>query len=255
MAKHLASIFGTEEDRVNCPFYFKIGACRNGDQCNRVHNRPASSPTVLLKHMYPQPPAAIAMAEGQDVNDDIADQAQDHFEAFYEEVWLELCNYGELEDIGVTDNISDHMLGNVYVKFVHEESAEVALTKLQGRFYGGRACNPELSPVTDFKEPRCRQYEEAMCGRGGYCNFIHWKYVPKKLKRSLRREMYDEHPEFVRGGGRDRGRDGGRGERRRSRSARGEHGGGGGGAEAPPKRQTSEERRAMIESWNQERGA
>ena len=21
---------GTEEDRVNCPFYFKIGACRNG---------------------------------------------------------------------------------------------------------------------------------------------------------------------------------------------------------------------------------
>lgn len=25
MAEHLASIFGTEKDRVNCPFYFKIG--------------------------------------------------------------------------------------------------------------------------------------------------------------------------------------------------------------------------------------
>ena len=25
MADHLASIFGTEKDRVNCPFYFKIG--------------------------------------------------------------------------------------------------------------------------------------------------------------------------------------------------------------------------------------
>lgn len=25
MANHLASIFGTEKDRVNCPFYFKIG--------------------------------------------------------------------------------------------------------------------------------------------------------------------------------------------------------------------------------------
>lgn len=198
------------------------------------------------------------MAEGQDVNDDIADQAQDHFEAFYEEVWLELCNYGELEDIGVTDNISDHMLGNVYAKFVQEESAEIAMQKLQGRFYGGRACIPELSPVTDFKEPRCRQYEEAMCGRGGYCNFIHWKYVPKKLKRSLRREMYDEHPEYVRGGGDryggrgggERGRDRGD-ERRRSRSRGGERGG---DDHAPPKRQTSEERRAMIESWNQEKG-
>ena len=28
MAEHLASIFGTEKDRVNCPFFFKIGACR-----------------------------------------------------------------------------------------------------------------------------------------------------------------------------------------------------------------------------------
>lgn len=26
MADHLASIFGTEKDRVNCPFYIKIGA-------------------------------------------------------------------------------------------------------------------------------------------------------------------------------------------------------------------------------------
>jgi hypothetical protein len=24
----LASIFGTEKDRVNCPFFFKIGSCR-----------------------------------------------------------------------------------------------------------------------------------------------------------------------------------------------------------------------------------
>ena len=28
MAQHLANIFGTEKDRVNCPFYFKIGYVR-----------------------------------------------------------------------------------------------------------------------------------------------------------------------------------------------------------------------------------
>lgn len=30
MAEHLASIFGTEKDRVNCPFYFKIGYVEPG---------------------------------------------------------------------------------------------------------------------------------------------------------------------------------------------------------------------------------
>ncbi|KAF5782231.1 putative transcription factor C3H family [Helianthus annuus] len=40
MAEHLASIFGTEKDRVNCLFYFKIGACRHGDRCSRLHTKP-----------------------------------------------------------------------------------------------------------------------------------------------------------------------------------------------------------------------
>lgn len=65
MAEHLARIIGTEEDRVNCPFYWKIGACRHGDQCSRSHYKPSSSPTIVLRHMYPNPPVAIAIAEGQ----------------------------------------------------------------------------------------------------------------------------------------------------------------------------------------------
>ncbi|CDY46291.1 BnaC05g21650D [Brassica napus] len=51
MAEHLASIYGTEKDRVNCPFYNKMGACRHGDRCSRIHNRPAISPTLLLSNM------------------------------------------------------------------------------------------------------------------------------------------------------------------------------------------------------------
>ena len=52
MAKRLQSIFGTEEDKVNCPFYFKIGACRHGDTCTRVHNKPPVSQTMCFKHIY-----------------------------------------------------------------------------------------------------------------------------------------------------------------------------------------------------------
>ena len=54
MAQHLAKIFGTEEDKVNCPFYLKMGACRHGDRCSRIHNRPVLSQTILLQVHSPQ---------------------------------------------------------------------------------------------------------------------------------------------------------------------------------------------------------
>lgn len=33
----------SELRRVNCSFYFKIGACRHGDRCSRLHNKPTFS--------------------------------------------------------------------------------------------------------------------------------------------------------------------------------------------------------------------
>ncbi len=65
MAHRLARIFGTEEDKVNCAFYYKIGACRHGDRCTRLHNKPLLSQTVLLKNMYVNPAPALALAEGK----------------------------------------------------------------------------------------------------------------------------------------------------------------------------------------------
>jgi splicing factor U2AF subunit len=267
MAEHLGRIFGTEEDRVNCPFYFKIGACRHGDQCSRTHNRPVVSQTVLLKNMYQNMPAAIAMAEGQPVDDSLADEAQDHFEAFYEDVFHELTRFGEVLDMGVADNIGDHLIGyvssttyfpdarrSVYAKFSKEDQAESALKALAGRFYAGRVIAPEFCPVTDLSDARCRQYDDAQCSRGGFCNFIHWKHVPKAVKKRLFRRMYTEHPEYSRdmddkkasrrkeGDDRKRGPD----ERRSSKRSRSRSG------EKKQRRDRSEDRRAMIESWNRE---
>ena len=37
----------------------------------------------------------------------------------------------------------------------------------------GRPIIVDFSPVTDFREATCRQYEEDSCNRGGYCNFMH----------------------------------------------------------------------------------
>ena len=41
--------------RVNCSFYFKIGACRHGERCSRIHNKPTFSQTILLQNLYQNP--------------------------------------------------------------------------------------------------------------------------------------------------------------------------------------------------------
>uniref|UniRef100_A0A8C0QZ30 U2 small nuclear RNA auxiliary factor 1 n=1 Tax=Canis lupus dingo TaxID=286419 RepID=A0A8C0QZ30_CANLU len=140
---------------------------------------------------------------------------QEHYDEFFEEVFTEMEEkYGEVEEMNVCDNLGDHLVGNVYVKFRREEDAEKAVIDLNNRWFNGQPIHAELSPVTDFREACCRQYEMGECTRGGFCNFMHLK----PISRELRRELY---------GRRHRGS---RSRERRSRSRdRGRGGGGGGG--------------------------
>lgn len=114
-------------------------------------------------------------------------QVQEQFESFYEDIFTELSKFGEVDEINVCDNLGDHMVGNVYVKFVKEEDAQTAMAALQGRFYAGKQLTAEFSPVTDFREARCRQYYTGECTRGGFCHFMHLKKVSPELKRDLYR--------------------------------------------------------------------
>jgi len=229
MADRLSRIIGTEDDKVNCTFYYKIGACRHGDRCTRTHLRPIFSTTVLIPHMYLPPPPG---PDGQPVDDTQA------FEDFYEEVAEEFMKFGEVEVVNVLENLGDHMFGNVYVKYREEEDAEKCLKTMSGRYYAGRLIMPEYSPVTDFREARCRQFEESQCARGGYCNFMHLKRVPRQLRKTLRKSRRHGG-----GGGGKRSRSRSRGRGRRTRRSR-----------SPSiKRASSVERRAKIAEWNRQR--
>jgi len=112
-------------------------------------------------------------------------QAQDHFDDFYQDLFLELCHHGEIEEIFVCKNLGDHLVGNVYAKFYEEESAQKALDGVRGRYYAGRPLVSELSPVTDFREARCRQFDVGECNRGGYCNFMHLANPSREVFREL----------------------------------------------------------------------
>ncbi|PIA54785.1 hypothetical protein AQUCO_00900988v1 [Aquilegia coerulea] len=277
MAEHLASIFGTEKDRVNCPFYFKIGACRHGDRCSRLHTKPSISPTLLLSNMYQRPDM---VTPGMDPQGQAMDprRIQEHFEDFYEDLFEELSKYGEIESLNICDNLADHMVGNVYVQFKEEDHAASAVQNLTGRFYAGRPIIVDFSPVTDFREATCRQYEENTCNRGGYCNFMHLKKISRELRRQLfgryrrrhsrsrsrspqRNRNYEERPHGGRGQGRrsddrDHHYPDSRTRRPRSRSPghrRGRSRSPGGKRNKSPSREGSAERRAKIEQWNREK--
>ncbi|KAJ3089214.1 hypothetical protein HK102_006916 [Quaeritorhiza haematococci] len=215
MADHLASIYGTEKDKVNCSFYFKIGACRHGDRCSRKHVKPTFSQTILVSNVY-QNPAHDSMCTLTE------DQLQEHFDLFFEDFFVELAKYGEIEEMNVCDNVGDHLVGNVYVRYRYEEDAQKAVDALNDRFYAGRPLYAELSPVTDFKEACCRQYENSECTRGGLCNFMHLKNVSRKVKKNLfeaqRKSIKMLRQRRSRSRSRDRSRD--RGDKDRDRDRR-----------------------------------
>ncbi|CAN1145629.1 Splicing factor U2af small subunit A [Linum perenne] len=152
MAEHLASIFGTEKDRVNCPFYFKIGTYRIGDRCFRLHTPSLALVRLYSSRTYPR-------------------KIQDNYEDFYQELFEELSKHGHIESLDICDNLADHMVmnhrrsvlsssfsarsrsfkfffsnfvycfanskqvENVYVEFRGEDHVATALQSLTGQFY------------------------------------------------------------------------------------------------------------------------
>merc|ERR1740117_866091 len=140
--------------------------------------RQVEVPGPLLVHGLGR--AATTGPDGAMVDD------TEQFEDFFEEIFDELSKFGEVEQLNVVENLGDHLFGNVYVKYHYEEDAEKCLKAMAGRYYAGRLVAPEYSPVTDFSEARCRQFDEGSCQRGGYCNFMHLKRVPRHLRKLLR---------------------------------------------------------------------
>jgi splicing factor U2AF subunit len=40
------------------------------------------------------------------------EQLQQHFDLFFEDMFVELAKYGEIEDLNVCDNVGDHLVGS-----------------------------------------------------------------------------------------------------------------------------------------------
>jgi len=110
----------------------------------------------MIKNMYTNLPVELALSSGNQISEEDALKAVKHFEVFYEEVFMELANYGEIDDLVVSDNIGEHLIGNVYVKFTCESDAIKCMEAVRNRYYDGKLIIPEYSPVTDFSNAKCK---------------------------------------------------------------------------------------------------
>lgn len=68
MADSLVKVIASDRDKANCPFYFKIGACKYMDKCQRRHIFPKISPTLLIPHLFSNNPIDSALANHSAVN-------------------------------------------------------------------------------------------------------------------------------------------------------------------------------------------
>lgn len=176
-----------------CLFFTKMGACRHGDGCTKVHVRPTSSPTVLFPMMYPNPLAAFTHVEDAHWSFTEFDKKylKKHVERFYKEVWRTFMEYGRIAELRVVSNQGDHLLGNVYIRFEEPAAATKVVKELREKKvkFNGIIVLPELSPVTSFADACCKEDLEGSCARGSHCNYLHIMKVSRKLVEKLQKEQ------------------------------------------------------------------
>uniref|UniRef100_K3YQI7 C3H1-type domain-containing protein n=1 Tax=Setaria italica TaxID=4555 RepID=K3YQI7_SETIT len=162
-----------QEDKAHCPFHLKTGACRFGVRCSRVHFYPDKSSTLLMKNMYNGPGLALEQDEGLEFTDEEIEQS---YEEFYEDVHTEFLKFGELANFKVCRNGSFHLRGNVYVHYKSLDSALLAYSSMNGRYFAGKQITCEFVAVTRWKASICGEYMRSRyktCSHGVACNFIH----------------------------------------------------------------------------------
>ncbi|XP_049623412.1 U2 small nuclear ribonucleoprotein auxiliary factor 35 kDa subunit-related protein 2 [Suncus etruscus] len=165
-----------EEDRANCPFYNKTGACRFGDRCSRKHTLPISSPTLLIKSMFMTFGMEQCRRDDYDTDANLEyseEETYQQFLEFYNDVLPEFKNVGKVIQFKVSCNLVPHLRGNVYVQYQSEEECQAALSLFNGRWYAGRRLHCEFCPVTQWRMAICGLFETQQCSRGKHCNFLH----------------------------------------------------------------------------------
>lgn len=121
------------------------------------------------------------------------EEVDKQFEEFYEDMYCEACTYGPVSRMLVCDNGCDHLMGNVYIQYKHEDDALKAAESMNDRWYNEKPVRAEVVPVTDFRDAICRQIEDRSCKRGRLCNYVH----PIEPSAALAKDLYKSQRAYL----------------------------------------------------------
>jgi splicing factor U2AF subunit len=174
----------------HCTFFSKMGACRHGDGCTKLHFKPTSSPTLLFPKLYPNP-LAFNLKLNQDEQPMEFDKKylKKHFEHFYKEMWRNFMELGKIAELRVVSNLCDHLLGNVYIRFEDAADAARVRDEVKAKRFHGILMLPELSPVQNFPDACCKEDLEGSCARQDQCNYLHIMKISSSVMKKLEKEQ------------------------------------------------------------------
>ena len=109
-------------------------------------SQPDHLPAKLLpepgKHAHRYDIHVPSRCHSPDTGATLTEQQQSQlFDDFYEDVYVEMADkYGPVEELHVCDNLGEHLIGNVYVRFRSEDDADKAVADLSNRWFAGKPC-------------------------------------------------------------------------------------------------------------------
>ncbi|GMM47578.1 hypothetical protein DAPK24_041760 [Pichia kluyveri] len=186
-----------------CQFWSKVGSCRHGNKCAKIHKRPTRSKTVVFWKIFNNPIRTYYGRGPLSKQADIIDDSNDGFvtikvdidenylksetDRLYQDLFVELSlNFGEIDGILICGNFNPHIGGNVLVKFKDEKTAFRCYQSCNDRWYNGKPMFCDFSPVQYFEDAICKGFSShGRCERGDKCNLIHPRRPNPELHRTL----------------------------------------------------------------------
>ncbi|ODV83283.1 hypothetical protein CANARDRAFT_30060 [[Candida] arabinofermentans NRRL YB-2248] len=184
-----------ENGRQICQFYSKMGACRHGDICIRIHLKPKQSKVICFNKLYDNPKYIKGLKKNnlEQIKEEKYDEdkIQNEINTIYKDLFVELSlSYGYIKKLIICENVNNHLSGNVYVMFKNESDAFKCFKSCNDRWFNNKPIFCELSMCQDFNDANCRSYNSPEgCSRGGLCNFHHIRSPDHKLIEELNKSQ------------------------------------------------------------------
>lgn len=182
-----------KEPASTCELYEKTGSCPNDyipKCCPYKHPMKLMSRCLVFHHLYPNPEYFASFLPKSDQSLIKNRYNLNFVDAFFLDVYAEFKLFGNVQDIIIASNITQHLYGNVYVRFNEPDEALACHKALEGRFYAGRKVTSSLLFVEKLTSLICEEESNGKCDNGTTCPCMHpfiisknvyWQAFPRSL--------------------------------------------------------------------------